>query len=720
MSRPTTSAMGTRQYALQATQAVFAPESIAVLGVTNTPGTVPHDIFINILKEGFKGVVFPVAPNKKSIAGVKAYHYVTDIPDPVDLAVIVFPSHCVHLALEQCGRKGVKAAVIISAGFREIGPKGIEREKRIKDIANTYGIALIGPNCLGVINTDPAACLNASFARDMPAEGQIGFLSQSGALCTAVLDYARGKKIGFSKFVSFGNKAGLTELDLMYYMSQDDATKVILMYLEEMQFGRELIELGRYITAASPAPKPILAIKSGRTGKGAAAAASHTGSLAGADVVCDAIFQQAGVIRVNSIEEMFNAAVMFAYQTLPKSNRLAIVTNAGGPGVLATDAAIDHGLEIPAFGETTTGTLKAALPATANIKNPVDVIGDARDDRYAAALEAVLTDEHVDQTLVILTPQSMTNIEAIADTVCRTSAQHRTGKAVACSFMGGYDVNTGIAILESHRIPHYILPEQACQAFGLAARYRDWLTWPTERLKHFDVDEPAAQAIIDHAPDGYLGEQDAIAVLSAYGFPVVKPILTASPAEAAAAANRIGYPVVLRVVSADIIHKVDVGGVVLNLENADAVHHAYNDMMQRLAEHRPDATITGILVRKMIPAGQEVILGLNRDPVFGHVIMFGLGGIYVETFKDVTFRLAPICPFTASKMVRDVKAVSVLQGARGQAPSDIAAIEQCLLRLSQLAGDFPQIAEMDINPLIVHEDNHGAHVADVRIRVGRQ
>lgn len=717
MSRLATDTAASQRYKLAATEAVFSPRSVAVLGVTNTAGTVPHDIFINILTSGFQGVVFPVAPNKKSIGAVKAYNYITDIDDPVDLAIIVFPSHCVHLALEQCGTKGVKAAVIISAGFREIGPKGVEREERLKEIADKYNIALIGPNCLGVINTAENVLLNASFARQMPAAGNIGFLSQSGALCTAVLDYARGKKIGFSKFISFGNKAGLTELDLMYYMARDEATRVILMYLEEMQFGKELIELSRYITSQSPDPKPILAIKSGKTAQGAAAAASHTGSLAGADVVCDGVFRQAGIIRVDSIEEMFNAAVMFAYQPLPKSNRVAIVTNAGGPGVMATDAAVQNNLTLSRFAETTTKRLKESLPATANIKNPVDVIGDARADRYSAAFAAVLADDNVDQALVILTPQSMTNIEATAKAICETAKRQTNGKAVACSFMGAYDVAEGISILEAHRIPHYILPEQACRAFGHASTYRDWLNRPQTEAKSFEVDKNAAAEIIENAGDGYLTELDSTAVLKAYGFPVLEPVLVRSAAEAAATANRKGYPIVLRVLSPDIVHKFDIGGVALDLKDADQVGRAYETMMSRLSQNCPNADIKGVLVRRMIPAGREVILGLNRDPVFGHVIMFGLGGIYVEVFKDVTFRLAPIRQLDATTMIHEIKAVKVLEGARGEPPADIPAVEECMLRLSQLACDCPRIAEMDINPLIVHPTGQGAHVADVRIRI---
>lgn len=374
---------------------IFSPKSVAVVGVTPTPGTVPYDIFYNILSTGYRGTVYPVAPGKRSICAVRAYRYVVDIEDEVDLAVIVFPANVVDRAVRQCGQKGVKSVIVISAGFREVGPKGTEREEHLKKTCAEYGISMVGPNCLGVINTDPAVCLNASFARKMPDAGRIAFLSQSGALCTAVLDYARDKGIGFSKFVSFGNKAGVTEIELFDYLHQDDQTDVILLYLEELRDGRGLIEAARRITRGDRA-KPILAIKSGRTPQGADAAASHTGSLAGEDAVCGAVFREAGIIRLGSIEELFDTATLYAYQPMPAGDRLAIVTNAGGPGVMATDQAVAAGLSIPRFTASTTAALSASLPAAANLNNPVDVIGDARADRYTAALEAVLDDPNVD------------------------------------------------------------------------------------------------------------------------------------------------------------------------------------------------------------------------------------------------------------------------------------------------------------------------------------
>jgi acetyltransferase len=698
--------------------AIFRPRSIAVLGVTNTPGTVPHDIFVNLLSAHFQGVVYPVAPRKRHIAGVRAYDYVLDIPDPVDLAVLVFPGGVCEQALKQCVEKGIKAAVIISAGFREVGPQGLEREKRIKAIAAENGMRLIGPNCLGVINTEPNVQLNASFARAMPAAGQIGFISQSGALCTAVLDYAQGKNIGFSKFVSLGNKADVGEVDLLEYMAADPQTSVILMYLEEMTRGNELIEVARRITRQGDRPKPILAIKGGRTAAGAAAAQSHTGALASSDVVCNAVFEQAGIIRVHSLEEMFNSAQLLAYQPLPRGNKIAIVTNAGGPGVMATDAAIERGLELSRFAPQTTAKLKKGLPAAANIKNPIDVIGDARDDRYVAAMEAVFADPDVDQVLVILTPQSMTNITAIAQAVVDTRKRYAgSGKTLACSFMGAKDVAPGIQILQQAGIPHYILPEWAADAMVDAVRYRRWLNREPGEVVRYEVDAPAAAAIIDQAPDGYLPESDALQVLRAYGFPLVDFELALTADEAAAAAERIKFPIVLRVVAPKIIHKFEARGVALNLKSVAAVREAFTAMREHLLKTVSEEDIKGILVRKMIPAGKEVILGINRDPIFGHVIMFGLGGIYVEAFKDVTFRVVPIDEQTTRDMVNGLRASGVLKGLRGEEPSDTAAIEDTLRRLSQLAADFPRIAEMDINPLIVHPAGNGAHVADVRMRL---
>ncbi|MBN2092519.1 acetate--CoA ligase family protein [candidate division KSB1 bacterium] len=695
-------------------ETIFYPESVAILGANKVPGTVPHDIVLNILKSDFQGIVYPVSPKEKAIAGVKSYKYVVDIEDPVDLAILVFPSSVCHLALEQCGQKGVKGAIIISAGFREIGEVGIEREEQLKAIAKKYNISFIGPNCLGVINTDPRSLLNASFARKMPEEGTIGFLSQSGALCTAVLDYARAKHIGFSKFVSFGNKADINEIDLLYYLMNDPKTNVILIYLEEISDGPGLMQAARDIIEKSG--KPILAIKSGRTSAGASAAASHTGSLAGSDEICEAAFKQAGIIRCTNIEEMFNKAIAFAYQPLPQNNRIAIVTNAGGPGVLTTDASIHEGLRLAAFSEQTTTMFKKTLPKTANIKNPVDVIGDARADRYNIAVTQALKDENVDGVFVILTPQSMTDIDKIAAEVAMIESHYE--KPVYTSFMGQADVATGIDILQRNKIPHYQLPESMSHAFASAYKFKQLLEIKKGTPSQFPVEKSKAHSILDHAikkGKKYLPENEAMQVLAAYGLPVVEGGLAGSADEAMKIAEKVGYPVVMKIMSPDIVHKFDVKGVVLDILTPEKVAAAYHSILENVSKIQPEAKIDGILVRKMIPVGEEVILGLKRDISFGPVIMFGAGGIFVEVFKDVSFRVAPLTEWDAQQIIEETRASILLSGARGKSAKDIESVKTCIQRLSQLAVECPQIKELDINPLIVLEQEHGCYVADTKI-----
>jgi len=701
-------------------QQIFKPESIAIVGTNRTVGTVPHDIFANLLRDNFQGILYPVSPGETSIAGVKAYKYIVDIEDPVDLAVIVFPSSVMHLAMKQLGEKGVKSAIIISAGFREVGEKGKEREQQIKEIADEYGIHFIGPNCLGVINTDPAVHMNASFARKMPEEGNIAFLSQSGALCTAVLDYAQSKHIGFSKFISFGNKADIDEIDLLRYLKDDPKTDVILIYLEEISNGRALMEIAREIIADTG--KPILTIKAGRTEEGAAAAASHTGSMAGSDEVCDAALRQSGIIRCTTIEEMFNKAIALAYQPIPPSNRVAIITNAGGPGVLAADAAVRENLELATFQEETTRIFKKHLPKTANIKNPVDVIGDARADRYRIAVSAAMKDENVDGTLVILTPQSMTDINGIADAVAEEGSHDV--KPVYASFMGEADVATGIDILQRHKIPHYILPESMCSAFASAYRFHQIRLKETNSIPEFsDIDTARVSKLFREAQSAgmtHLPEVYATPILKAYGFPTLPGELVTSEDEAVKTAQEIGFPVVMKIVSRAIVHKFDVGGIALDINSVDQVRQAYQSIYRNANESNPDADIEGIYVQKMVTGGEEVILGIKRDPSFGPVIMFGLGGTYVEVFHDVSFRVAPFGPDTASEMIGETTAYNLLSGIRGKSPRDISAVSEALQRLAQLSVDFPIIRELDINPFIVQDKAAGGFIADARMMLSDQ
>ncbi len=694
---------------------IFYPQSVAILGANKVPGTVPNDIVQNILKSDFQGVIYPVSPREKFISGLKTYKYVVDIEDPIDLAVLVFPSSVCHMALDQCGQKGIKSVIIISAGFREVGGTGIEREEMIKEIAGKYDMSFIGPNCLGVINTDPVALLNASFARKMPEEGSIGFISQSGALCTAVLDYARAKHIGFSKFVSFGNKADISEIDLLYYLGNDPKTKVILVYLEEISDGSALMKVAKEIITRTG--KPILAIKSGRTSEGARAAASHTGSLAGSDEITEVALAQAGIIRCTDLDEMFNKAIAMAYQPLPVDNRIAIITNAGGPGVLTTDASISQGLQLAKFSEETTNTLKKSLPNTANIKNPVDVIGDARVDRYNVAVSQALIDKNVDGVFVILTPQSMTDIDAIAREICKVSVHYK--KPLYTSFMGEADVASGIDILQRNKIPHYTLAESMSMAYAAAYNFKKQLEKKSEKIEIFDdVNKEKAQAIISRAlkeERKYLPEIEASQVLAAYGLPVVANGLVHSPEEAASLAKKIGYPVVMKVVSEEIVHKFDVKGVMLNLISEGQVKDAYTEIIKNVSNLMPDAKIQGIMVGQMIPSGEEVILGVKRDPSFGAVLMFGLGGIFVELFKDVSFRVAPLDRLSARAMIEETKAIALLTGYRGKDAGDIPSIVESLQRLSQLATECPQIKELDINPLIVQGVGKGCLIADTKI-----
>jgi acetyl coenzyme A synthetase (ADP forming)-like protein len=694
---------------------IFNPKSVAVIGTNNNKGTVPYDILFNILKAEYSGVLFPVSPSERAICSVKAYKYVVDIEDPVDMAIIVFPGAVCHMAMEQCGQKGIKGVIIISAGFKEIGPKGLEREIQLKQIAEKYDISFIGPNCLGIINTDPLINLDASFARKMPEEGNIAFLSQSGALCTAVLDYARAKHIGFSKFISFGNKADISEIDLLYYLKDDEKTNVILLYLEEVSDGPALMKVSSQIIAETG--KPVLILKSGRTSAGAFAAASHTGSLAGSDEICDAAFKQAGIIRCQDIEEMFNIAIAFAYQPLPKSNKVAIITNAGGPGVLTTDAAISDGLELAEFSEETTKVFKKSLPATANIKNPVDVIGDARADRYNIAINGAIGDPNVDGIFVILTPQSMTDIDTIAREVVKVTAGH--SKPVYTSFMGEADVRSGVDILQRNKIPHYILPESMCLSFARVCEFssnRHVENPPILDDSH--INKKAADTILQQAKENsrtYLAENEATKILEAYNFPVVPGYLATSQSEAVDVAERIGFPVVMKVISDEIVHKSDVKGVILNIANKKEAEAAYASIIDNVSSLQPGAKIKGVYVTKMIPAGVEVILGIKRDPSFGPVIMFGLGGIFVELFRDISFRIAPLSEADVNSMIKEIKAYSMLTGLRGMKMRDISSLRSCIIQLSLLALGCPQIKELDINPLILLEEGKGCLVADARI-----
>ncbi len=691
------------------------PGSIAVVGATNRDGSVGLAVFRNILDAGFQGLLYPVNPKAKSVQNVKAYPKLYNIPDEVDVAVIIVPADIVCSVLEEAGQKKVKGAIVISAGFKEVGERGAERERQLKETAAKYDIRVIGPNCLGIINNNEKVRLNASFATKMPKAGNIAFVSQSGALCTAVLDYAEGKNIGFSKFVSFGNKADVNEIDLLNYLKNDPDTHVILMYLEDIAHGRAFLETAREITWQ--AHKPILAIKSGRSAEGALAAASHTGSLAGSDNAYDAIFRQSGILRVEGVHELFNAALAFAKQPIPKGNRIAIVTNAGGPGIMATDAAIRHGLKIAAFSEQTKQNLKQQLPPTASIRNPVDVIGDATHQRYEAAISHVLMDDNVDGAIVILTPQTMTDVLETAEIIPRVAKN--TDKPLLCSFMGIVDVSEGIEHLEANGIPNYAFPEAAARSMASMAFYANLLSLDKRKIRRVAADRETVTELIERKLAGnqscYLPEKEANEILQCYGFPVLKNILLTDVSDVDKAAEEIIFPAAMKICSRDIVHKFDAGGVQLKIKTRDEAKKAFQEIIENVKRYNRSAKIDGIIIERMAKRGVEVILGAVRDPKFGPICMFGLGGTFVEAIKDVTFRLAPMWEINAENMINTIKARSILKGVRGAWPSDIDAIKDCILRLSQMITDNPEIAELDINPLIVYPKGKGCVVADSRI-----
>jgi acetyl coenzyme A synthetase (ADP forming)-like protein len=699
-------------------KAIFSPRSVAVIGASAKQHSLGRAVFANLLFAGYDGCVYPINTKAKNVLGVRAYPNVLEVPDEVDLAVVLVPAGYVPQVLKDAGRKGCKGAIVISAGFKEIGGSGIELEHQLQAVAREYGMAVVGPNCFGVINTDPSTSLNATFSRSFPLGGNIAFISQSGAVGVAALEYAAGEKIGFSKFISVGNKADINENDVLEALADDPMTDVILLYVEGLENPRDFVRLAHRISEK----KPILGVKSGRTREGAQAAASHTGALSGSDEVYDSLFAQCGVLRVDTLEDLFRFGMAFAHQPLPRGRRVAIVTNAGGPGIMATDNSIRHGLELAQLEPKTRAIMMADLPPTVSLSNPIDLIGDADESRYQLAMQAVLSDDNVDGAIVICVPQMLTNLEATSKVIAQQA--RFSSKPVFAVYMATGDIEKSLKILEDAQIPHYRFPEDAARSLSAMARYVKWRTRPRTEIKHFeDVQPEIVRSILAKAKSEkrrFLPEPEAHAVLQAYGLPMLRSQMVRVVTEATAAAREIGFPVVLKIVSPEIIHKVDVGGVRLNLESEDEVKHAYEDLIQQVQSAKGGVEIWGVLVQEMVHGGKETILGMKRDPQFGPLLMFGLGGIYVEVLRDVTFRIAPIRQLGAHNMIDNIKGIKLLMGYRGEPPSDLEAIATSLSRLSQLVIDFPEIEEMDINPLIVLPAGSGARVVDARILIAEE
>jgi len=691
----------------------FSPRTIAVIGASREKGKVGYEVFKNVTGGGFNGRVFPVNPKTDHIDGHRCYPSISAVPGRIDLAVVVVPSRSVPRVIQECGEKGIKACVIISAGFKETGGEGARLEKNVVEIADKYNMRLIGPNCLGIIDTHSG--LNASFATHMPRKGEIAFISQSGALCTAILDWSKAEGLGFSKFISMGNEADLCETDFLEALADDPHTKVIIGYLESIRDGQRFMRVASRISRN----KPIVLIKSGGTDAGARAASSHTGSLAGSDQAYEAAFRQCGVLRARSVEELFDLGTALAFQPLPEGRRVAILTNAGGPGIMATDACEHAGLTLASLNRPTVDFLRANLPEASNFYNPVDVLGDAKADRYQLALDAVCKDTNVEAVIVLLTPQAMTEVEKTAESIGGIASDQK--KTVLTCFMGEAVVRPGIEILKRHRIPNYPFPERASSALAAMARYHEWLGLPDRKIKSFHVDRVAVRRILKEASSKgqiNLAEFEARKVISAYGIPIPKSRLASSAQEAVEAASEIGWPVAMKVASPDILHKSDIGAVKLGIITAEEVRDAFDLITMRTKRYMPEAKVLGVSVQQMVTEGKEVILGMTRDPQFGPLILFGLGGIYVEVLKDISFRVAPLSEYDAKEMIQEIRSYHLLSGIRGERPAEIDSIVEALLRVSQLAMDFPQIVELDINPLKVREPGQGAIAIDVRLTIG--
>ena len=690
----------------------LSPRSIAVIGASDRPGSVGATITSNLVKS-FKGRILPISPTRDEVFGKKAYKSVLEAPGKIDLAVIVIRNTLVAKALAECGEKGVGGAVIITAGFKEVDEEGARREAELRGIAEKYGIDVIGPNCLGVMNLDPKTMMNSTFLKVTPKAGKIALVSQSGAICAALVEDASAQGIGFSAVVSMGNKAAMSEVDVLEMLADHEQTEVVVMYLEDMGDGREFMRVCKKLTRELG--KPVLVLKSGRSPEGAKAAMSHTGALMGSDEIYDALLRQSGAIRVDTMEELFDYATAFSKQPLPAGG-LAIVSNAGGPAIISTDACSRMGIAMADISSVLE-KIDAAIPPWGSSRNPVDIVGDADYARFEGVLGHVLPHRGVGSVIVMCTPSGTLDYDGLARVIVKMSKKHR--KTVLASLMG---LDEGVAnrrILADGDVPYYTYAEGAIRALSAMLRFSEWASLPAGRPKKFKADREAARSVIEAARAGgrsALLEDEGQRVLAAYGLPLPKSGLARTESEAVALARRTGYPVALKVSSPQIIHKSDAGGVKVGLKSDAEVRSAFRAIKAGARKFDPKAEVRGVIVSEMVSGGREMIVGSKAEPGFGQVLMLGMGGIYVEALKDVTFRLAPVSPREASSMAQSLRASKLLSGVRGEKPSDAAALSECIQRLSQLVSELG-VRELDMNPVVVLEKGRGCRVLDVRIGI---
>ena len=699
------------------TESVFlSPKSIAVIGASDKEGSVGRAITSNIMK-GYKGTVFPISPSRDTVFDQKAYKSVLDVPEEIDLAVIITKNTIVPTVLEECGQKKIQGAVVITAGFKEVDEEGKKLEQQLKDISKKYNLRIIGPNCLGVMNLDPQTMMNSTFLKITPKSGEIALVSQSGAICAALVEDASAQGIGFSAVVSMGNKADMTEIDILKILAEHEQTKVIVMYLEDMGNGQEFLKVCKQITKNNAIKKPVLVLKSGRSPEGAKAAMSHTGALMGSDEIYDALLKQSGAIRVDTMEELFDYATAFSKQPLPSEGDLVIVSNAGGPAIISTDSCSKLGIKMAKIEEIRS-KIDAVIPPWGSSRNPVDIVGDADFNRFENVLNEVLQHKNVGSVISMCTPSATLDYDKLAEVIVKMSKKYK--KTMLASLMGLDEGITNREILAAGDIPYYTYAEGSIRALKAMLRFVDWTKVPDGNVTEFKVDMNKARAIFDKVKSEgrtNLLEDEGREILDAYGFPLPESSVAATEDEAVDVANKIGYPIVMKISSPQIVHKSDAGGVKVNLTNDDEVRDGFKAIMENAKKYDSNAEIKGVLIVEMVKGGKEMIIGSKLEPGMGPVVMLGMGGIYVEILKDVTFRLAPLTDQEADDMISSIKTKKLLDGVRGEKPSDISKLSECIQRLSQLVTDFTEIKELDMNPVLVMEQGDGCKILDVRIGI---
>ena len=698
-------------------ESVFlSPKSIAVIGASDKEGSVGRAITSNIMK-GYTGTVFPISPTRDTVFDQKAYKSVLDVPDEIDLAVIITKNTIVPIVLEECGKKKIQGAIVITAGFKEVDEEGKKLEEQLKDIAKKYNLQVIGPNCLGVMNLDPKTMMNSTFLKITPKSGEIALVSQSGAICAALVEDASAQGIGFSAVVSMGNKADMTEIDVLKMLAEHEQTKVIVMYLEDMGNGQEFLKVCKQITKQNAVKKPVLVLKSGRSPEGAKAAMSHTGALMGSDEIYDALLQQSGAIRVDTMEELFDYATAFSKQPLPIEGDLVIVSNAGGPAIISTDSCSKLGIKMAKIEEIRP-KIDAVIPPWGSSRNPVDIVGDADFNRFENVLNEVLQHKNVGSVISMCTPSATLDYDKLAEVIVKMSKKYK--KTMLASLMGLDEGITNREILAAGDVPFYTYAEGSIRALKAMLRFVDWVKSPDGNITKFEVDKDKAQSIFDKVKSEgrtNLLEDEGREILYAYGFPLPQSVVATTEDEAVAAANKIGYPIVMKISSPQIVHKSDAGGVKVNLTNDEETRDGFKTIMDNAKKYDSNAEIKGVLIVEMVKGGKEMIIGSKLEPGMGPVVMLGMGGIYVEILKDVTFRLAPLTDQEANDMISSIKTKKLLDGVRGEEPSDINKLSECIQRLSQLVSDFKEIKELDMNPVLVMEKGQGCKILDVRIGI---